>query len=187
MDLGSLFLILALLVLVIWYISRPFFSPQPATSNPSFSQGQQRRSELLAERDRILNALQELDFDFSLGKIPEDDYPNQRKLLLQKGAAVLRELDSSEISHSTKTDAEAQTETAISAHHAENGEVPQVEVKAVPNGYPQGVDPDDDLEVLLANRRRSRGEKAAGFCPQCGSPLQKSDHFCPNCGYKISL
>jgi hypothetical protein len=186
MDLGSLFLILALLVLVIWYISRPFFTPQPARSNPSDRQDEQKRSSLLAERDRILNALQELDFDFALGKIPEDDYPYQRKVLLQKGADVLRAMDSIESDLPAETDAEAQIEAAIASRRAEVGERSQVKIRTVPNnGFPQGVDPDDELEVMLANRRRSRSEKAAGFCPQCGSPLQKSDHFCPNCGFKI--
>ena len=32
-------------------------------------------SALMAERDRVINSLQELDFDFKLGKIPEEDYP----------------------------------------------------------------------------------------------------------------
>jgi predicted amidophosphoribosyltransferase len=39
---------------------------------------------------------------------------------------------------------------------------------------------------LLADRRRVRQEKAVGFCPQCGGPVQKSDRFCPKCGAKTS-
>jgi NADH pyrophosphatase NudC (nudix superfamily) len=45
--------------------------------------------------------------------------------------------------------------------------------------------PDDDLEVLLANRRRSRQNGTAGFCSKCGSALQKTDKFCPKCGTKV--
>ena len=48
---------------------------------------------LLAERDRVVNALQELDFDFNLNKIPSEDYPVQRAALLQKGADILKKLD----------------------------------------------------------------------------------------------
>jgi predicted amidophosphoribosyltransferase len=47
------------------------------------------------------------------------------------------------------------------------------------------ADLDDDLETLLANRRRARSEKSAGFCSQCGGPFQKSDRFCPKCGAKV--
>jgi hypothetical protein len=50
----------------------------------------------------------------------------------------------------------------------------------------QVVGQDDDLETLIANRRRVRKEKSAGFCPQCGGPLQKSDRFCPKCGKKLA-
>jgi predicted amidophosphoribosyltransferase len=38
----------------------------------------------------------------------------------------------------------------------------------------------------LAARRRARQDKSAGFCPQCGSPVQKSDLFCPRCGKALS-
>ncbi|HWQ84225.1 MAG TPA: zinc ribbon domain-containing protein, partial [Anaerolineales bacterium] len=45
---------------------------------------------------------------------------------------------------------------------------------------------DDSIEVALAQRRRQRQEKSAGFCPQCGGPVQKSDRFCPKCGTVLS-
>ena len=48
---------------------------------------------LLANRENALNALQELDFDFKLGKIPAEEYSIQRASLLQMGAEVLRRLD----------------------------------------------------------------------------------------------
>jgi ribosomal protein S27AE len=38
---------------------------------------------------------------------------------------------------------------------------------------------------LIASRRRERLEKAAGFCPQCGKPVQISDKFCPRCGASL--
>jgi hypothetical protein len=45
--------------------------------------------------------------------------------------------------------------------------------------------PDDDLEVLLAKRRRDRQEKSTGFCSMCGDPVRKSDRYCPKCGARI--
>jgi predicted amidophosphoribosyltransferase len=45
---------------------------------------------------------------------------------------------------------------------------------------------DDLVEQKIANRRRERNEKSAGFCPNCGGPLQKSDRFCPKCGFEIA-
>ncbi|HEY9153269.1 MAG TPA: hypothetical protein VIN60_10320 [Anaerolineales bacterium] len=86
MDLSAILLLIALLLGVGLYLAAPLVfdskrrSPHEDTSEIS---------SLMAERDRVINSLQELDFDFKLGKIPEDDYPAQRAELLQKGADVL--------------------------------------------------------------------------------------------------
>ena len=79
MDIGSIFLILALLILVALFVSRPFISRSQETVSLTLDPQDHERSSLLAERDRLLNALQELDFDATLGKIPEEDYPAQRE------------------------------------------------------------------------------------------------------------
>ncbi len=184
MDIGSIFLILALLLLVALFVSRPLIEKERDQDTPQIKTIDHERSSLLAERDRILNALQELDFDYALGKIPEEDYPPQRVRLVQMGADVLRKLDAlaPQLVHQ---DAEARLEAAIAARRADgvaaqgavgNGRKPTVAVIAAP---------DDRLEALLADRRRERREKAGGFCPQCGGPVQKSDRFCPKCGAKI--
>jgi len=45
---------------------------------------------------------------------------------------------------------------------------------------------DDDLESMIAARRKTRKEKSAGFCPKCGKPILVSDRFCPSCGKAIN-
>ena len=89
MDLGSIFLLLALLILTALYIGRPLYERSATVVRPV----EHEHSALLSERDRILDALSELDFDHDLGKIPEGDYPLQRRQLVQRGAEVLRQLD----------------------------------------------------------------------------------------------
>jgi hypothetical protein len=91
MDIGSIFLILALLTAVVLFISRPLLEHRPAAGRRK--QPGQTLSALLAERDRVIDALQELDFDSTLGKVPAEDYPAQRNALLQQGAEVLRQID----------------------------------------------------------------------------------------------
>jgi len=175
MDIGSIFLILGLLVLVGVFVSRPFFERRQVQSSAE----EHEISALLAERDQILNALQELDFDFTLGKIPEEDYPAQRLGLLQRGAQVLRELDSHQ-EQAEALDVDARLEAALAAR--------RIEV-ATPNGVSRRIipaAPDDGLEALIANRRRERSEKSAGFCPSCGRAVQKSDRFCPKCGASLA-
>jgi rubrerythrin len=128
-----------------------------------------------------LNALQELDFDYNLRKVPEEEYAAQRAVLLHRGADVLRRLDAQE-PQSDAGSAEDRIEAAIAARRAV-----ATAASVAPNGRKQAMvatGPDDALEALLADRRRVRQEKAAGFCSQCGGPVQKSDKFCPKCGAK---
>jgi hypothetical protein len=88
MEIGSFLIILALLIPVIGFILYPL------RETPALEEGENGQlSSLLAERERILEALSELDFDNELGKVPEELYPLQRTHLLEKGAAVLRQLD----------------------------------------------------------------------------------------------
>ena len=167
MELGAFFLILALALLVGMFISKPFFGVESAQGARQEQQLEQKedhlQSTLLAERDRLLSALQELDFDYHLGKIPAEDYPPQRAVLAHDTAEVLRRLD----------------------------ELPELEgAQVVPAGAAAPVEvepPDEQLEFLIASHRRSRKEKAIGFCSKCGKPVKKSDKFCPRCGMAITL
>lgn len=189
MDFGSIFLFLALLAAVALFVSRPFLKRQPVVIDLAEKKpDEHERSALMAERDRILNALQELDFDHLLGKIPEEDYPRQRAVLLQWGADILRKLDT--LAEAESDDAEERIEAAIRARGALSAPLKASAVGGNGNNGRRGVsasvaEPDDALEVMLAERRRARQEKAAGFCPKCGKPVQKSDHFCPKCGAKL--
>lgn len=150
MELPALFTLLIVLLLVMYYVSRPLFSR---------TRGERRdaptHSYLLAERDRVLSAIQELDFDHTLGKIPADNYPSQRRLLMQQGAEILRELDDLEgLSKNTR----------------------QVPTRSTSAPF------DDEVEGLIARRRAGRAGKTGGYCPECGKPILLADRFCPKCG-----
>jgi len=188
MDLGAIFLTLALLVLVVWFVGRPFFEQQQTFSKVSLLNEDHERSGLLAERDRILNAIQELDFDYALGKIPEEDYPNQRARLIQKGAQVLQQIDAMQIDSNLEgvhlhpepelINAGKNKVALPSRVHSQK----HLTIRKLNTGFSES---DDELEILISERRRARQDKAAGFCPQCGGPLQKSDRYCPKCGAVI--
>lgn len=179
MDLGSLFLLIALLVIVSLFISRPFFEKRLAGNEEVLSRMDHDRSALMAERDRLLNALQELDFDYALGKIPQDEFPSQRAALLGRGAEVLRSLDSMEPSGRADK-AEDRLEAMIAARRADTA--PEGATPARRWAGATAVEAEEDLEIQLSARRRQRQEKSAGFCPHCGGPLLKSDRFCSKCG-----
>ena len=173
MDLGAILLLIALLLGVSLYLATPLMNNRVRRA----PQETQEASSLMAERDRVINALQELDFDFSLGKIPDEDYPSQRAELLQKGADILKKLDAltpsplplGEGRRDEGTDAESRLEKAVAARRADASKQ---------SGQPS----DDEIESMLAARRKARKTKSAGFCPRCGKPILTTDQFCSNCG-----
>jgi len=176
MELTAIFFSLAVLILVGMFLYAPFLEKRarPVTEE------EHDLSALMAERDRVINSLQELDFDFKLGKIPDEDYPVQRASLLQKGADILRKIDSLASSSPSggraedeEQDTEARLEKAIAARRAD-GAAAKPELS------------DDDLESMISTRRKGRKERSAGFCPKCGKPVMVSDRFCPSCGKSLS-
>ena len=105
-----------------------------------------------------------------LGKVPEEDYPTQRTNLLQKGAAILKRLD--ELTPQVKLDdKDAKIERAlVSRRKKTSGQKPT----------------DDDIESMVAARRKGRKSKSAGFCPKCGKPVMANDKICPSCGKALA-
>jgi hypothetical protein len=160
-DLVAILILLALLIVVGLFLAAPLMRgarPRPLDESPELSA-------LMAERDQVINALQELDFDFKLGKVPVEAYAAQRAELVQRGASILKQLDELEPQAGIGADASGRIERAAAA---ESGSLP-----------------DERIESLLAARRAARREKSAGFCPHCGKPVLLNDRFCPNCGKSL--
>lgn len=169
MQLTAIFFTFAILILVGIYLYAPFMDRRARR----VTEEEHELSSLLAERDRVINSLQELDFDFKLGKIPDGDYPTQRATLIQKGADILRQIDSIAPQITSSQDADARLEKAIAARRAD---APVIRQEVT----------DDDIETMVVARRKGRKEKSSGFCPKCGKPVMITDRFCPSCGKSLS-
>ena len=167
MDLSAILLLIALLLGVGLYLAAPliFDSSKPHSAKEESGE----ISSLMAERDRVINSLQELDFDFNLGKIPKEDYPPQRAELLQKGADILRKLDAILPQPISDEEVEKRIERAAAARRADT---------SIQTELPS----DDEVESMLAARRKARKGKSSGFCPKCGKAVLVTDQFCANCG-----
>ena len=182
MELGSIFLLLAVVVLVGLYLYIPFMARTRRMTGESYEV-----SALLAEHDRVINSLQELDFDNSLGKIPADEYAPQRALLLQKGADILRKLDELAIISPSPSGSSKGVLREGPRGEGDNGDAEariEKEVRADSSVKTAELS-DDDIESMLAARRKQRKEKSAGFCPKCGKPVLVTDRFCPACGKSL--
>ena len=160
MELDAIILLLGVLVIVVIYVAQPFTEHWHAKV-----QNGHEISVLLANRDNTLNALQELDFDFKLGKIPAEEYSVQRASLLQLGVEALHRMD-----------------------EIQGAQLAPTEESIKPVAIEQLIRTlaDEDLEDLIAKRRAERQQKAAGFCPKCGKPILQSDLFCSSCGQVVN-
>jgi hypothetical protein len=167
MDLASILLILTVLILTAAFVMRPFFDKKIRINQDSgilagaeLAKLEHTRSSLLAEKERAMNSLQELDFDHSLHKIPEELYPEQRAVLMRQAAGILKQLE--EMGFVQESEAEQQKIMSTGPH----------------DGY-------DELEELISRRRGEMTDKSTGFCPKCGKAVKESDRFCPKCGATI--
>ncbi len=92
-------------VIVLW----PFRRAAPSPKKSSARQVKNAESEfarefgkmslptqLKAEREAVLQAVRELDFDYQTGKFAESDYRAQREGLVQRGAALTRQIETQE-------------------------------------------------------------------------------------------
>jgi hypothetical protein len=157
MDLASLLVILALVVIVVGFIGRPLIEKRAiAVTDVS-----RYNSELQAEEDQILENLQELDMDHAMGKVGVDEYDRRRISLVSRGAAILKELDRL---------------NGISA------EVPGQSTGTMDQNV---QDLEAQIEKEIRQRRGKTDEEIAGYCPQCGNPLLAGDRFCTKCGSQV--
>jgi hypothetical protein len=184
MDLGSILLGAALLIVVAFIVARPLLDRAGARDRaPGPAEA------LLFERERLLTALRDLDFDHATGKLVEEDYSAQRAQLVAQGAEVLRQLDAlgpaPDGDARPRVDHDSEIEQAIARRRARPAAVTapaKASAAASPTAAPSAaVAVDQAIEAEVARRRQK-----PRFCSQCGQPLQPDDKFCGACGAKVS-
>jgi hypothetical protein len=167
MDIGSILLGLALLVVVALYVARPLMDParlREREPGPADA--------LLAEREQVLTALRDLDFDHAMGKITDEDHAPQRAALVAQGVSLLKQLDA--LGVSTARPAAARTADAVEAAVAQ---------RRARTTAPAGM-VDQDIEARVAERR-ALGAGGGVTCAECGTQAGAGDRFCPKCGARL--
>jgi len=144
MEIGGLLIGLAILVLVGAYVARPLVERQ---AQP-VSESDRELSALQAERDRILQLLQDLEMDQAMGKIAPEDYQVQRAPLVARGADVLRRIDQRLPARTAPPTAEDALEREIAKRRASG---------AGPAGY-----------CAKCGNSLQSGDR---FCIRCGTPV----------------
>lgn len=153
MDIGSVLAAIALLAVVTAYLIRPLLERR----GQGVSDEDHEVSVLLAERDRVLSSLQDLDMDYSMDKILREDYERQRQELVREGARILRRLD------------ELESQDGVSGETARARSL-EAEIEA----------------EVAALRQAQNGQEQRHFCPSCGRAVQPEDRFCTHCGEPLA-
>lgn len=163
MEAGAILSLAAVLMIVCAVVFRPFM---PGFKNAKIGRRNristnQQASVWLAEKERLLTMIQELEFDHETGKVPDDLFSEQRIELVRSAAEILNKLDQMGYSE------------------------PKPEKTSDRGSSAPGIKEYDDLDELIARRKLEKNGKATGFCPKCGNALQSKDRFCPKCGMTI--
>ncbi len=142
LPIGTILLALALLLLFGLVIALPLFDRKRPAVKPM-----SQRDALQQERQDIVRAIREMDFDHRTNKINDEEYKRVRGEHVQRGAAVLRELSALD-----EADIDAEIESKIAALRAAS--------KAG--------------DALLCPKCHSAISASDQFCSQCGHALTPS-------------
>lgn len=156
-------------------------------------------SELLSERDAVLQALSDLDFDQRLGKLSDQDYQALRARYTAQGVAILQQLDAA-TALAGETDA-LHEDIEAEVRRLRQRPVPEVAVSAEPAEVSLEEAIEEEVRKLRARpapaaplpevtpaARPTPAEAAAtaGRCPDCGQPYLAGDKFCARCGRALA-
>jgi len=133
---------------VVGFVFRPLFGVRGEIGR--VTRRESRRRSLLEEREMLYETIRELDFDYRMGKVEEDDYQQARARYETQAVAVLKALD--------------QTEGQGGADAVEAGI--EREIATLRRSGKKGKS-----ATHTCPKCRARAPKNARFCPHCGNAL----------------
>jgi hypothetical protein len=151
MEVGSVLIIAALVVVAAAFIARPLVDFDARDSGRDETAISSRQAEL----EHVLSLIQDLDMDYAMEKVQTEDYKAVRPELLSRGAVLMREIDSLQGTNGAKPgepgrrDLDAEIEAQVARLRGGAG--------ATPAGFCGQCG-----QASLAGDR---------FCIRCGAPL----------------
>jgi predicted RNA-binding Zn-ribbon protein involved in translation (DUF1610 family) len=157
MNLVAVLVGLTMLVISVPFVAKPFQKvrgKKPATPVKQVDPDEHRLAALTALRD--------LDFDFQVGKVSEDDYTSLRTRLVAEAARTLQDDKNDEI------------ETLIQARKTSKAKAPAC------------AHCGETLEAGIRFCPRC-GTAVEASCPSCGKNIKAGDLFCSSCGTQFTV
>lgn len=180
MDLTAIGLGLLLIGALVLYITRPWWGQKDDTQSEKELLQSEPNHSLVEQQEALLRTLRDLDFDYTVGKVTEEDYHPLRQTLLAEAAAIMSQLDNEQ---AAEVDLDTQIESAILARRQEPQR--QASVPATPT----------DRHCPICSRAARPGDlyctgcgtRLSTACPTCGNAVQLTDRFCAECGIELAL
>ena len=164
MDLGAVLIGLAMLVISAPFVAKPF---REARRNKS-AKPVVKHIDPDEQRLAVLSALRDLDFDFQVGKVSEEDYASLRARLVAEAAQYLPSRCCAQ------DDKDDEIEALLQARKASKAKAP------------------------VCSHCGELIESGIRFCPRCGTAVEASclscggdikagDLFCSSCGKQLKI
>lgn len=155
------------------FVARPWWAqrrqPQPETTLDT---------SLAQQREETLNALRDLEFDYEVGKIIEEDYILLRQSLLADTAVIMTQIEQEQAHLNAPIEAEIFTTR-------KDDSARQVLLPPAENA---GACPICNRIPLAGDLYcRGCGTHLAPACPECGKIISPTDRFCVACGLELAL
>jgi hypothetical protein len=164
MDIGAVFVALALLVVTMPFLVRPYKKSKVSKENEKIEM-----VDPIVERKNLLMGVRDLDFDYKTGKVDEHDYKNLRSDLLNRVAVIDAKF----------VEDDAAIEEEIASRRKNKGKTCSSGGKGCPNC--QGQINIDDLFCPYC------GTGFSLFCAACGEKLVPNARFCAHCGTSVAI
>ncbi|MFO7662031.1 MAG: zinc ribbon domain-containing protein [Chloroflexota bacterium] len=172
LTLGSILMGIALLLIVLYYLARPFIHPE----DDDVRHDREEIDALLIRKATLLRQIRELDDDMEAAKVAPELYNHTRPRIVQQAALVMKQLD-----EHGYAEAPAPVSTTVTASVND-----QIEAAVRKLRTPQEIDA--AIEAAVKETRQKEPVPTNGairFCPQCGRRVELDERFCAGCGHKL--
>jgi len=144
-----------------------------------------RLTELLLRKEQVLAQIKELEFDYRVGKLDDEDYRRFDERLRRQAVVLLQQIEQ-------LAPESAGLDASLESEIQKRRMVKPEESAPLPVA-------DAGIEAEIARRRRVAaaapvqvtaangvGEDAPRFCTECGSRVAPQHKFCANCGAPLA-
>jgi hypothetical protein len=159
----------ALVVIVLLYLARPFALPEDEEARLD----REETDSLLLRKASLLRDIRELDDDYESLKVAPEMYQRARPQMVKQAALVMKQLDE---------------RGYVEAGEIAAGIDSQIEAAVRRARTPEQMDEQIETAIRQARAATSAATAANGtprFCPQCGRRVEPDDRFCPKCGRNL--